>query len=403
MHNNSKNENVLWVDGLNDTVQPDTGAYRPFDEWLKSLMALHAIKNSKTLFEKVLSGRVKKEDIPKIFKAIRENFVGTHIGFSALDVESKNLSGELINIDENFMDVDYDLEEEERKQYTLWNADFLLFLSIENEVSGSNAYFFGFDEEKLKKLFIEIDPYFQKNLTQDGSVYYLENSTSGIVVSPLGKAGFPYISENYSELTNLQYEYTKTQISDTVPNGRLFILSGPPGTGKSFLVRGLINDVKNCAFVLIPSSQIGLLSDINFMPAIKKLHTSEKKPIILVMEDADNALLPRDDNNMSIISDILNLTDGIIGSIVDVRILATTNAKNMKIDKALKRNGRLGCNMEVGMLSTDDANRVLARLTENKATKVFDKETTLADVYAEVAESKMPTSLKENKKNIGFA
>ncbi len=48
---------------------------------------------------------------------------------------------------------------------------------------------------------------------------------------------------------------------------------------------------------------------------------------MLIVEDADECLVQRGSDNMSTIASVLNISDGILGSILDVRVLATTNAE----------------------------------------------------------------------------
>jgi hypothetical protein len=54
-------------------------------------------------------------------------------------------------------------------------------------------------------------------------------------------------------------------------------------------------------------------------------------PILFIIEDADDCLVPRGSGNVSTISSLLNYTDGIFGSMLDLRIIATTNAEKMEI------------------------------------------------------------------------
>src|SRR5690606_35881131 len=91
-------------------------------------------------------------------------------------------------------------------------------------------------------------------------------------------------------------------------------------------------------------------------PEIKK-----KNKIVLILEDADDVLAPREQTNMAGIHSILNLTDGILGKILNVRIIATTNALAKSLDRAIIRPGRLCVHSEVGPLSQDHAQRIFER------------------------------------------
>ena len=102
------------------------------------------------------------------------------------------------------------------------------------------------------------------------------------------------------------------------------------------------------------------------------------------MEDADVCLSERKAENMNSISSILNLSDGIIGSLLDLRIVATTNTPVTEFDKALLRKGRLSAHMKVGALTPEHINRVWLRLAGPKVKLPVSVETvkTIADVYS---------------------
>jgi SpoVK/Ycf46/Vps4 family AAA+-type ATPase len=88
--------------------------------------------------------------------------------------------------------------------------------------------------------------------------------------------------------------------------------------------------------------------------------------------------------NMTVIGDLLNYADGIIGSIIDFRIIATTNAKEVEIEEALMRPGRLSKHVHIGYLSFEEANNIYIRLidADENAPRLDSGKYTLADVYA---------------------
>lgn len=115
-------------------------------------------------------------------------------------------------------------------------------------------------------------------------------------------------------------------------------------------------------------------------------------PIVLILEDADQCLVPRAADNISSISSLLNLSDGILGSLLDIRIIATTNAKQEKMDQAILRDGRLSKRIEVNALEYDQANHIFQRLTQSKnalpmkdqRSEMYPKQNskyTLAEIY----------------------
>jgi len=65
---------------------------------------------------------------------------------------------------------------------------------------------------------------------------------------------------------------------------------------------------------------------------------------------------------MDDITSILNMGDGIFGSLFDIRIVATTNAKQEEMDEAITRPGRLSKRVYVGFTNYEEANRIFQRL-----------------------------------------
>ena len=102
-------------------------------------------------------------------------------------------------------------------------------------------------------------------------------------------------------------------------------------------------------------------------------------PVVFILEDGDNVLTPRGKENLSLISTLLNFTSGILGSMLDIRAIATTNSPTKDIDPALMRPGRLSAHVTVGPLSTEQAIKIFKRLTGKK--DGVTHATTLAQVY----------------------
>ena len=122
----------------------------------------------------------------------------------------------------------------------------------------------------------------------------------------------------------------------------------------------------------------------------------EHKNSILIIEDAERVIADREGNGSSAgVSNILNLTDGILGDCLNIQIVATFNMKREKIDQALLRKGRLIAEHKFTALNVDDSNKLLKSLGKEKT---VDKPTTLADIY-NIDEEVYKT---ENKTNIGF-
>ena len=200
----------------------------------------------------------------------------------------------------------------------------------------------------------------------DGSVYVLGNGRDGQVeLNPLGVAGIPLERGNYAPAVLEEFDHVVAELGSMTPCGRLVLIDGEPGTGKSYLVRGLLSAHKSDAtFILVPPDLLHALSGPAFIPALlEERRLSENEgAIVLVLEDADECLAPRMADNINSVATMLAFGDGILGAMMDIRIVATTNRKKAELDPALMRAGRLCRRISVGPLSAEQANVVARRL-----------------------------------------
>lgn len=192
---------------------------------------------------------------------------------------------------------------------------------------------------------------------------------------------------NYTAAIISQFDHVVAQLKHPSPQGRLVLMEGEPGTGKTHMIRAVVCALASaCKCILIPSNIIADLSGPEFLQALMNHRRADKTPMVLILEDADDALIARDQNTAakSSLSGLLNLSDGILGAALDIRVIATTNQKFDNLDRAVLRPGRLLQRMSVGALSPDEASACFAALTGR--TRGYDAPTTLAQVYEHTAE-----------------
>jgi len=197
-----------------------------------------------------------------------------------------------------------------------------------------------------------------------GRVYILTQGQSGLTVSSLGYAASDLDLDNYDISIQDQIVSMVSSMQEDFPDGRLFILEGLPGCGKTFLVRSMIKKVKNGIFIFIPPSLVSELGNPSMSSVLINLKENHHDvgPVVLICEDADSILTRRMADNMSAVSSMLNLTSGIVGDVVDIRVLATTNSPRSEMDPALLRSGRLSHHIRVPPLTAEQANKILLRM-----------------------------------------
>lgn len=117
----------------------------------------------------------------------------------------------------------------------------------------------------------------------------------------------------------------------------------------------------------------------------------ENENTVFILEDCEKALVSRDEAYNPIMNTLLNITDGIIGDVLGIKLICTFNTSLSKIDKALLRKGRLSLKYEFKKLKSDKVSAIL-----NKEIK---EDMTLADIYN--IEEENDFSKKETRK-MGF-
>lgn len=116
----------------------------------------------------------------------------------------------------------------------------------------------------------------------------------------------------------------------------LIIFNSSPGAGKSSLIKYLSQELQDKEFYFLNNNNIHILSN----PEFTTYCLSNLKNCVLVLEDCEKSLMSRDINKGFDISNILNITDGIMGDLLNLKIIATLNTTD-KLDTALLRKGRL--------------------------------------------------------------
>lgn len=170
----------------------------------------------------------------------------------------------------------------------------------------------------------------------------------------------------------------------------IVLLHGDPGTGKTTYIKHLIGSIiKYKKVIYMPPSMAAQISHPNFISFM-----FENKNSIIVIEDAEEILASRSNERNSSVQNLLNVSDGIMGDVLNIQIICTFNCHVSKIDQALKRKGRIISEHEFKKLSIEDSINVTKFYNLNFIPLT---EMTLADIFNHDKES----YLIESKK-IGF-
>jgi hypothetical protein len=262
-------------------------------------------------------------------------------------------------------------------EYFVWDNGVMSFV-FEHADDQLNFSFATLEESEMVGLAEVVDEWFEtRKLENSGRVYVLVSTPGGVEAHSLGYAAHPISMENYDPKIHPQIQNVIRDLNSSVPSGRLALFEGPPGSGKTFLIRGLVSEVKKATFIFIPPAMIPSLGDPSLVGTLTNLSSNNGGggPVILICEDADSILTKRAADNMSAVSSLLNLTSGLMGDLLDIRVVATTNAKKTEIDEALVRSGRLSEYVQVQRLSDDYAYELLTKLLTSQNIEVPARET----------------------------
>lgn len=138
-------------------------------------------------------------------------------------------------------------------------------------------------------------------------------------------------NEDFLEIDSIIVDAMSRKLSGIV------LLHGEPGTGKTTYIKHLISKFKDREFIFV---QNDFVKDL-LKPAFVSFLLNNKNSI-LIIEDAEKVVAARDSfNEDSVVSTILQLTDGLFSDFLNIKIICTFNTDIERIDKALLRKGRM--------------------------------------------------------------
>jgi hypothetical protein len=154
----------------------------------------------------------------------------------------------------------------------------------------------------------------------------------------------------------------------------IILLHGKHGTGKTTYLRYLINNLEKNIIYVSPDMS-SRVSEPSFLTFLLKHKNS-----ILIIEDAENVIKTREAGENQAVSNLLNITDGILGDGLNFQIICTFNTNFDQIDPALKRKGRMIAQYEFKNLTVDKTANLVNHLYGEDAI-VPDSEMSLAEIF----------------------
>lgn len=182
---------------------------------------------------------------------------------------------------------------------------------------------------EIKKEKIDfLSKFYKKEETKKskGSVNIMIKKGTQLDLTPISEPKDVELS-NYTE----GFQEKHLEIIDELKKDKgILLFHGKPGTGKTSYVKSLPLYAKDKKFIFVPPAFGETLSSPEFLTFM-----INHKNSVLIIEDAESALRTRKDGRNNAVSNLLNITDGILQELLNIQVICTLNCKIEEIDDAI--------------------------------------------------------------------
>ena len=180
---------------------------------------------------------------------------------------------------------------------------------------------------------------------------------------------FEEIKDNYAKTIQEKFVKLSKDLED-VDNG-LIIVSGPAGTGKTYLLRSLLSELGNTRNGVICSPSEPFLREGGTMSQLVSMF---HRPIIVMEDIGDVLTVEAAKTHIDERANILNMSEGLLSEFMDAIIVLTFNNDIEHIDPAILRPGRCIAHLHIGPLTREHASELVGEALPRESY-------TLAEVY----------------------
>lgn len=241
------------------------------------------------------------------------------------------------------------------------------------EVSSGYVYiYYGIEQaESISRLVEQFIPFEDKVEEGEFNIFVISRGRSGLELKELSIAPTTldiglFYNDDFIAVDQVIRERLLTE-----KDKGIILLHGIPGTGKTTYLRHIVGQLKKKVLFVSPNVAVDLM-DPEFIDLM-----IDNPNAVLVIEDAENIIFDRRYNSRSGVSNLLNISDGLLSDCLNVQIICTFNSALHLIDPALLRKGRLIARYEFGKLSVEKAQKLAETLGLKQ---LIDQPLTLAEL-----------------------
>lgn len=241
--------------------------------------------------------------------------------------------------------------------------------------------------EEFLKEFVEGEFLFLP--TSEKNFYMIAQTQHGLTKRKTNFANIEIKDNRYDIYYGSKFPYDKfKKFMKDEDTESLLLLHGPPGGGKSNLLKNLIMEAEEDV-IYVPPSMVSVISSPGFISFML-----QNKKNFLIIEDAEE-ILSTDRNSGT--NNLLSICDGFLKDALQMKVICTFNCDLKKIDPALLRKGRLYFEYKVSSLSIEEGQQLADFCDMNIK---IDKEMTLSEIFNHCKNTSVENSFEE--RTIGF-